>query len=151
MIIGNEEDFTAALGFEVKGMDEHYSKLDPTNFKKMITEAVKMFPNFKVVATTLRNAKTASVNDWGAIIYAGGEFHDATLRPDLEILDRVGGGDSFASGLIYGLMEGKSAKEAVNYGAAHGALAMTTAGDTTTASLKDVEKVMKGGAARVDR
>jgi 2-dehydro-3-deoxygluconokinase len=151
VMIGNEEDFTAALGFEVKGMDEHYSKLDPTNFKKMITEAVKMFPNFKVVATTLRNAKTATVNDWGAIIYAGGEFHDATLRPGLEILDRVGGGDSFASGLIYGLMEGKTAQEAVNYGAAHGALAMTTPGDTTTASLKEVEKVMKGGGARVDR
>jgi 2-dehydro-3-deoxygluconokinase len=117
----------------------------------MITEAVKMFPNFKVVATTLRNAKTATVNDWGAIIYADGEFHDATLRPDLEILDRVGGGDSFASGLIYGLMEGKTAQEAVNYGAAHGALAMTTPGDTTTASLKEVEKVMKGGGARVDR
>jgi 2-dehydro-3-deoxygluconokinase len=151
VMLGNEEDFTAALGFEVKGMDEHYSKLDPTNFKKMIAEAVKMFPNFKVVATTLRNARTATVNDWGAIIYADGEFHDATLRPDLEILDRVGGGDSFASGLIYGLMEGKTAQEAVNYGAAHGALAMTTPGDTTTAGLKEVEKAIKGGGARVDR
>ena len=124
---------------------------DPTNFRKMITEAVKMFSNFKVVATTLRNAKTASVNDWGAIIYADGEFHDATLRLDLEIYDRVGGGDSFASGLIYGLMEGKTAAEAVNYGAAHGALAMTTPGDTTTASLKEVEKCIRGGGARVDR
>ncbi|HUW19098.1 MAG TPA: sugar kinase [Sedimentisphaerales bacterium] len=151
VMIGNEEDFTAALGFEVRGLDEHYSKLDPTNFKKMITEAVKAFPNFKVVATTLRNAKTASVNDWGAIVYADGQFHDAMLRLDLEIYDRVGGGDSFASGLIYGLMEGKTAQEAVNYGAAHGALAMTTPGDTTTASLKEVEKVMKGGGARVDR
>jgi 2-dehydro-3-deoxygluconokinase len=91
------------------------------------------------------------MNDWGAVIYADGEFHDATLRPDLEIYDRVGGGDSFASGLIYGLMEGKTPHEAVNYGAAHGALAMTTPGDTTTASLKEVEKVMKGGGARVDR
>jgi 2-dehydro-3-deoxygluconokinase len=151
VMLGNEEDFTAALGFEVKGLDEHYSKLDVTNFKKMITEAVKMFPNFKVVATTLRNAKTASVNDWGAIIYTDGQFYDATLRMDLEIYDRVGGGDSFASGLIYGLMEDKTAVEAVNYGAAHGALAMTTPGDTTTASLKEVEKVMKGGGARVDR
>lgn len=153
VMIGNEEDFTSALGFEVKGLDEHCSKLDPANFKKMMSEAVKMFGNFKVVASTLRNAKTATVNDWGAVIYDVGanEFHDATLRADLEIYDRVGGGDSFASGLIYGLMEGKSAQDAVNYGAAHGALAMTTAGDTTTASLKEVEKVMKGGGARVDR
>lgn len=151
VMLGNEEDFTAALGFEVKGLDKGYSKLDPTNFKRMIEEAAKEFPNFKVVATTLRNAKTASVNDWGAVIYADGQFHDATLRPDLEILDRVGGGDSFASGLIYGLMEGKTPEEAVNYGAAHGALAMTTPGDTTMASLSEVEKVMKGGSARVDR
>jgi len=151
VMLGNEEDFTAALGFEVPGLDEHYSKLDPTNFKKMITEAAKAFPNFKVVATTLRNAKTATVNDWGAVIYADGRFHDATLRENLEILDRVGGGDSFASGLIYGLMEGKTAAEAVNYGAAHGALAMTTPGDTTTAALKEVEKVIAGASARVDR
>ncbi len=151
VMLGNEEDFTAALGFKVKGTGESYSKLDPTNFKKMIEQVTSEFPNFKVVATTLRNAKTASVNDWGAIIYADGEFHDATLRTDLEIYDRVGGGDSFASGLIYALMEGKTPDEAVNYGAAHGALAMTTPGDTTTASLREVEKVMGGGGARVDR
>jgi 2-dehydro-3-deoxygluconokinase len=150
-MLGNEEDFTAALGYKVEGLDKSYSKLDPTNFKKMIATVVKDYPNFKVVATTLRNAKTATVNDWGAVIYAGGEFHDALLREDLEIYDRVGGGDSFASGLIYGLMEGKSAAEAVNYGAAHGALAMTTPGDTTTAGLKEVEKIMAGGGARVDR
>jgi 2-dehydro-3-deoxygluconokinase len=137
VMLGNEEDFTAALGFEVKGTGRSFSRLDPTNFKKMIEQVVKEFPNFKVVATTLRNAKTASVNDWGAIIYADGEFHDATL--------------SFASGLIYALMEGKTPAEAVNYGAAHGALAMTTPGDTTTASLREVEKVIKGGGARVDR
>jgi 2-dehydro-3-deoxygluconokinase len=151
VMLGNEEDFTAALGFEVKDLDESYSALDPTNFKKMIKEAVKEFPNFKVVATTLRNAKTASVNDWGAVMYADGQFYDATLRENLEIYDRVGGGDSFASGLIYALMEGRPAAEAVEYGAAHGALAMTTPGDTTTASLKEVEKVVKGAAARVDR
>ncbi len=151
VMLGNEEDFTAALGYKVEGLDEGYSKLDPTNFKKMIARVVKDYPNFKAVATTLRNAKTATVNDWGAVIYAGGEFHDAILRENLEIYDRVGGGDSFASGLIYGLMEGKSAAEAVNYGAAHGALAMTTPGDTTTAGLKEVEKVMAGGGARVDR
>ncbi len=151
VMIGNEEDFTAALGFDVKGLDKSFSKLDPTNFKKMIEAAVKEFPNFKAVATTLRNAKTASVNDWGAVLYMDGQFHDAILRENLEIYDRVGGGDSFASGLIYGLMEGKDPSAAVNYGAAHGALAMTTPGDTTTASLSEVEKVMKGGGARVDR
>lgn len=151
VMLGNEEDFTAALGFEVKGLDQGYSKLDPANFKKMIEAAVKEFPNFRVVATTLRNAKTASSNDWRAVVYAGGEFHNATLREDLDIYDRVGGGDSFASGLIYALMEGRNAQEAVNYGAAHGALAMTTPGDTTTASLAEVEKVRKGGGARVDR
>jgi 2-dehydro-3-deoxygluconokinase len=151
VMIGNEEDFTAALGFEVEGLDEHCSKLDPSNFKKMIQTAVGQFPNFKAVATTLRNAKTASRNDWGAILYMDGQFHEAILRPDLEILDRVGGGDSFASGLIYGIMEGKTPQQAVNYGAAHGALAMTTPGDTSMATLKEVEAVMKGGSARISR
>ena len=151
VMIGNEEDFSACLGYEVEGLDEGCSKLDPTNFKKMIGEAVKEFPNFEVVATTLRNAKTATVNDWGAVMYADGEFYDSVLREDLEILDRVGGGDSFASGLIYGLMEDKSPDEAVNYGAAHGAIAMTTMGDTTTASLKEVERILKGGTARIAR
>ena len=151
VMIGNEEDFTAALGFEVEGLDEHCSKLDPSNFKKMIQKAVAQFPNFKAVATTLRNAKTATRNDWGAILYMDGKFYEAILRPDLEILDRVGGGDSFASGLIYGLMEGKSPEQAVNYGAAHGALAMTTPGDTSMATLKEVEAVMKGASARISR
>jgi 2-dehydro-3-deoxygluconokinase len=151
VMMGNEEDFTACLGLEVPGLDEHISKLDPSNFKKMILEAVKQFPNFKAVATTLRNAKTASINDWGAILYTEGRFYEAMLRENLEILDRVGGGDSFASGLIYGLMEGKSGDEAVNCGAAHGALAMTTPGDTTTASLDEVKKAMQGATARVDR
>jgi 2-dehydro-3-deoxygluconokinase len=151
VMLGNEEDFTAALGFEVKGVDKSFSTLDPTNFKRMIETAVKEFPNFKVVATTLRNAKTATRNDWGAVMYANGQFYDATPRPDLEIYDRVGGGDSFASGLIYALMEGKSPEQAVNYGAAHGVLAMTTPGDTTTATLKEVEKAMKGAGARVER
>jgi len=151
VMLGNEEDFTAALGFEVKGLDKGFSQLDPTNFRTMIDTAVKEFPNFKVVATTLRHARTATRNDWGAVMYAGGQFYEATPRPDLEIYDRVGGGDSFASGLIYALMEGKSPEQAVNYGAAHGALAMTTPGDTTTATLSEVEKAVKGAGARVDR
>jgi 2-dehydro-3-deoxygluconokinase len=151
VMIGNEEDFSAALGFKVEGLDEGCSKLDPANFKRMIGQAVKTFPNFAAVATTLRNAKTATVNDWGAILYMDGQFYDAVLRENLEIYDRVGGGDSFASGLICGLMAGKTPVEAVNYGAAHGALAMTTPGDTTTASLAEVERVMKGASARIAR
>ena len=151
VMIGNEEDFTAALGFAVPGLDEHISKLDPGNFKKMIAEVVKMYPNFQAVATTLRNAKTASVNDWGAILWTGGEFYEAPLRENLEIYDRVGGGDSFASGLAYGFLAGKTPQQAVEYGAAHGAMAMTTPGDTSMATLKEVESVMKGKGARVVR
>jgi len=151
VMLGNEEDFTACLGFEVEGVDEHLSKLDVQSFRRMIERAVKEFPNFKVVATTLRNAKTATVNDWGAVCYAGGELYQSSTRENLEIFDRVGGGDSFASGLIYGLLAGKGPQYAVECGAAHGALAMTTPGDTTMATLAEVERVMKGGSARVAR
>jgi 2-dehydro-3-deoxygluconokinase len=151
VMIGNEEDFTACLGFEVEGLDEHLSKLDVGNFRKMIERAVGEFPNFKVVATTLRNAKTATVNDWGAVCYAGGELYQSQTRENLEIFDRVGGGDSFASGLIYGFLAGRGPQWAVECGAAHGALAMTTPGDTTMATLSEVERVMKGGGARVAR
>jgi 2-dehydro-3-deoxygluconokinase len=151
VMIGNEEDFTACLGFEVEGLDEHISKIDPANFKKMIAQAVKAFSNFKVAATTLRNAKTASFNDWGAVIYAGGQFYEAPLRENLEIYDRVGGGDGFASGLAYGFLEGKGPQAAVEYGAAHGALAMTTPGDTSMVNVKEVEAIMKGKGARVIR
>jgi 2-dehydro-3-deoxygluconokinase len=151
VMIGNEEDFTAALGFQVPDMDEHISKLDPANFRKMIAEVVTMYPNFKAVATTLRNAKTATLNDWGAILWTADAFHEAPLRENLEIYDRVGGGDSFASGLAYAFLAGKTPQEAVQYGAAHGALAMTTPGDTSMASLKEVEAAMKGKGARVIR
>ena len=151
VMIGNEEDFTACLGFEVEGLDEHHSKLDVGNFRKMIERAVGDFDNFKVVATTLRNAKTATVNDWGAVCYSGGELYQSQTRENLEIFDRVGGGDSFASGLIYGFLTGRGPQWAVECGAAHGALAMTTPGDTTMATLSEVERVMKGGGARVAR
>lgn len=151
VMIGNEEDFTAALGFAVEGLDEHHSKLEVENFRRMIEKAVGEFPNFKIVATTLRNAKTATINDWGAVCYSAGELYQAPLRENLEILDRVGGGDSFASGLIYGLLTGKDPQWSVECGAAHGALAMTTPGDTTMATLAEVERVMKRGTARVDR
>ena len=132
-------------------MDEHLSALDPQNFARMIETAVAAFPNFKVVATTLRNARTATVNDWGAVLWHGGKLYAAPNRDGLEILDRVGGGDSFASGLIYGFLAGKDPQWAVECGAAHGALAMTTPGDTTMATLAEVERVMKGGTARVQR
>ncbi len=151
VMIGNEEDFTACLGFEVPGLDENLSRLETESYKRMIREAVNTYPNFRVVATTLRTVKSATVNSWGGICYYRGEFHQATHREDLEILDRVGGGDSFASGLIYGFLTTGDPKEAVEYGAAHGALAMTTPGDTSMATLAEVEKVKGGGSARVER
>jgi 2-dehydro-3-deoxygluconokinase len=151
VMIGNEEDFTACLGFEVEGVDEDLSNLQVESFKKMINMAVGRFPNFKVTGTTLRTVKTAGINHWGAICWADGGFYQAPMRENLEIFDRVGGGDSFASGMIYGLMTFADPQMAVNYGAAHGALAMTTPGDTTMASLKEVEKIVGGGGARVDR
>ncbi len=151
VMIGNEEDFTACLGFEVEGVDEQLGNLEVAAFRRMIERAVAAYPNFRVTATTLRAVKSATRNDWGAICWAGGRFHEAPNRPDLEILDRVGGGDSFASGLIYGLMQYGDAQRAVEYGAAHGALAMTTPGDTSMASLKEVEGLVKGASARVQR
>ncbi len=153
VMLGNEEDFTAALGLEVEGLDlnRQLSKLEVANFQKMIGRATHEFPNFRVVATTLRHARTATVNDWGAVCFAEDQFYQAPTRENLEILDRIGGGDSFASGLIYGLLSGRGPQWAVDCGAAHGALAMTTPGDTTMATLSEVEKVMKGGTARVDR
>jgi 2-dehydro-3-deoxygluconokinase len=151
VMIGNEEDFTACLGFEVEGADENLLHIDVGAFQKMIQTAVKAFPNFKATATTLRAARTATVNDWAAIAWMDGKFYESRKYPGLEILDRVGGGDSFASGLIYGLMTTGDPQKAVDYGAAHGALAMTTPGDTSMATRAEVEKLMKGGGARVQR
>ena len=151
VMIGNEEDFTASLGFEVEGADHSLSTIDTGAFKKMIGQAVAAYPNFQVVATTLRRVITATRNDWSAICHCGGKFYESRMYPDLEILDRVGGGDSFASGLVYGFLKSNDPQVAVDYGAAHGALAMTTPGDTSMATLKEVEKVMGGGGARVVR
>lgn len=151
VMIGNEEDFTACLGFEIEGNDENLKTLNLDGYKKMINEAAATYPNFKAVATTLRQVKTATVNDWSAICWADGEIYKAAQYDGLEIMDRVGGGDSFASGLVYGLMTFEDAEKAVNYGAAHGALAMTTPGDTTMASLKEVEGIVGGAGARVQR
>ena len=151
VMIGNEEDFTACLGFEVEGNDADLKELNIDGYVKMLGEVCKAYPNFKVIATTLRTVITATENSWKAICYADGQIYHSIEFPALEILDRVGGGDSFASGLIYGLMTYEDAQKAVNYGAVHGALAMTTPGDTSMASLKEVEAKINGGTARVQR
>ena len=151
VMIGNEEDFTASLGFEVEGVDESISEIETDAFKRMIQTAVAEFPNFQVAATTLRRVLTATRNDWSAILWHDGEIYDSQKFPELEILDRVGGGDSFASGLAFGFLEFNDPQQAVNYGAAHGALASTTPGDTSMATRKEVEKVISGAGARVVR
>jgi 2-dehydro-3-deoxygluconokinase len=151
VMIGNEEDFTASLGFEVEGVDHAISEIETGAFKRMIETAVKEFPNFKVAATTLRRVITATKNDWSAICWHDGKFYDSRKYPELEILDRVGGGDSFASGLAFGFLEFNCPQKAVEYGAAHGALASTTPGDTSMATRAEVEKQIKGGGARVVR
>jgi 2-dehydro-3-deoxygluconokinase len=117
----------------------------------MIASAVKQYPGFKVVATTLRRVISATRNDWSAILWHDGTFHESRKYPELEILDRVGGGDSFASGLQFGFLQFNDAQKAVDYGAAHGALASTTPGDTSMATRKEVEKQVSGGGARVVR
>jgi 2-dehydro-3-deoxygluconokinase len=150
VMIGNEEDFSAALGFEVPGMDENLTHIETAGFQRMIETVLKEFP-FSVVATTLRKATTASRNDWGALGYADGAFYEAQNRKDLEIYDRVGGGDGFASGLIYGFLTGQPPQWSVECGAAHGALAMTTPGDTTMATLPEVLHLMQGKSARIAR
>ena len=151
VMIGNEEDFTACLGFEVEGVDASISQVESAAFKAMIERAVSEFPNFKVAATTLRRVITATKNDWSAVLWHDGSFYDSRMYPELEILDRVGGGDSFASGLIFGFLEFNDQQQAVDYGAAHGALASTTPGDTSMATRKEVEKQIAGGGARVVR
>ena len=152
VMIGNEEDFTASLGFEVEGMDEDLATLDVDAFAAMIEKAAAAYPNFKVIGTTMRTVHSATINDWGAIAWSRSTgVVQATHRERLEILDRVGGGDSFASGLIYGLLTGEPLQTAVEYGAAHGALAMTTPGDTTMVTKAEVLKLAGGGGARVER
>ena len=151
VMLGNEEDFTSALGFEVAGLDQDHSGLDPASFQRMIKKVIQDFPTLALIATTLRDATTATLNDWGAMCYYDGDFYEARVRENLEIYDRVGGGDSFASGLIYGFLSGKDPQWSVECGAAHGALAMTTPGDTTMATVAEVLQVMKAQTTRIAR
>lgn len=151
VMIGNEEDFTACLGLEIPGNDSNFQELNLEGYHRMMEEAVKEYPNLKLVATTLRSVKSAGINDWSAICWSDGVIYHAAEYDHLEIYDRVGGGDSFASGLVYGLMTFDDPQKAVDYGAAHGALAMTTPGDTSMANLKEVENLINGTGARVQR
>ncbi len=152
VMLGNEEDFTACLGFRAPGTAEDLSHLEVAGFKAMLSQVVESYPDLAVVATTLRTVRTATVNDWAAMAWSSAEgFVQAVPRVGLEILDRVGGGDSFASGLVYGLLQNKSLAEAVELGAAHGALAMTTPGDISMATLQEVEAEAAGAGARVQR
>lgn len=151
VLLGNEEDFTACLGVEVRGFRPAAPKIEVKAFQQMIGGVVKSYPKLKAAATTLRAVKSACRNDWGAVCWAGEGFYQAINREDLEILDRVGGGDSFASGFIYGLLQFNDPQKAVDYGAAHGLLAMTTPGDTSMASLKEVEALISGSSARIQR
>jgi 2-dehydro-3-deoxygluconokinase len=152
VMIGNEEDFTACLGFDVEGVDASLAELDVAGFEAMLDQVAATYPNLKVIATTLRTVRSATVNDWGAVGWsAGSGVVRATHRPALEILDRVGGGDSFASGLIAALLESLDLEEAIEWGAAHGALAMTTPGDTSMASKAEVLRLVRGAGARVLR
>jgi 2-dehydro-3-deoxygluconokinase len=145
-------DVMFGSGFDfVEESAEPVSGIDPAGVRKMIAADVAQFPNFRVVATTLRNARSANINDWGALLHAGGAFYEVPVRENLEIYDRIGGGDGFASGVIHAFLDGKDPQAAVEYGAAHGALAMTTPGDTSMANLREVEAIMAGRDAGVIR
>jgi len=150
LLLGNEEDFSAMLGVEIKGVGEDFAELPIASYEAMLREVAAAYPNLKLIATTLRTAHTASRNAWGAMaLYQDQIVH--VPQTDIDIYDRVGGGDSFASGLIYGMLAAKPIEWALGCGVAHGALAMTTPGDTSMATLAEVERVMKGGSARIAR
>jgi len=151
VLLGNEEDFSAALGFQLDGISESHTDLDVASYESLHAEVLAGYPNLAVVATSLREARSATVNDWSGVCSSREEFVVGPQMRGLEIFDRVGGGDSFASGLIYGMLEGADLETALAYGVAHGALAMTTPGDTSMASLAEVRHVMRGGAPRVVR
>jgi 2-dehydro-3-deoxygluconokinase len=147
VLFGHEGDLSAVL-CDASNSVSWYSR---DSYAEMAARIASEFPNIKVIATTVRRPKTANRNDWAAFAYAGGEVAESISFNDLEIFDRVGGGDSFAAGLIYGLMEGRGIAWALDCGVAHGALAMTTPGDSSMATLPEVERLMQGGSAGVQR
>jgi 2-dehydro-3-deoxygluconokinase len=151
VLIGNEEDFSAGLGFELDGVDENLSELDPAVYERLLEQVLDRIPSLSIVASTLRQVRTATINDWSAVCHTRAAFHTGPWMDGLEVHDRVGGGDSFASGFFYGLMTGADIDTALAYGVAHGALAMTTPGDTSMATLREVERIVAGGSARVVR
>jgi len=150
LLLGNEEDFSAMLGVNIKGVNEDFAELPIEGYSEMLREVASLYPNLKMIASTLRSVRSATVNAWGAIALYEDKIVHVPQR-DVEIFDRVGGGDSFASGLVYGLLAGKGIEWAVRCGVAHGALAMTTPGDTSMATLPEVERIIKGGSARIAR
>lgn len=152
VLVGNEEDFEACLGITNPRIDASLSDLDPAAYRELVLQVAEEFPRLSVIGVTLRSVRSATSNDWGAMVWHRERgFADATLRPGLEIFDRLGGGDSFASGLFYGLMALDDLQQAVELGAANGALAMTTPGDVTTATLAEIQALAGGANARVQR
>ncbi|MCF7709417.1 MAG: sugar kinase [Verrucomicrobia bacterium] len=151
VLIGNEEDFQKVLGFEVEGVDENLSELPIENYKRMVEKVVEAYPNIKAVCTTLREVKSGLINNWSGILWYDGQFFEARKFENLEIEDRVGGGDGFSSGIAYGFLNGMSPKDIVDFGAAHGALLQSTRGDTSQVTLDEVQHTMKGGSARIKR
>lgn len=151
VLIGNEEDFQKVLGFEVEGTDANLQHLPIENYKNMVERVVKAYPHIKAVCTTLREVKSGLINNWGGILWHDGKFHEARQFNDLEIEDRVGGGDGFSSGVAYGFLSGLSPQQVVDFGAAHGALLQTTRGDTSQVTLDEVLHVAGGGSARIQR
>ncbi len=150
LLLGNEEDFSAMLGVHIKGVGDDFAELPIAGYEEMLREVAALYPNLKLIATTLRTAHSAGRNAWGALALSEDKIVHVPQR-DIDIYDRVGGGDSFASGLLYGLLAGRPVDWAVRCGVAHGALAMTTPGDTSMATLAEVERAMKGGSARIAR
>ncbi len=151
VLIGNEEDFLKVLGMKVEGVTEDFRGLESAGYRKMVEQVVKAHPHLEAVGTTLREVVSGLVNHWSAILWFEGKFHESRRYENLEIEDRVGGGDGFAGGVIHALLAGKGPQDAVEWGAAHGALAQSTRGDSSMVTLEEVEHVVKGGSARIKR
>jgi 2-dehydro-3-deoxygluconokinase len=151
VLIGNEEDFQKVLGFEVEGTDEHLKKLPIEGYKKTVEKVVATYPHIRAVGTTLREVVSGLVNNWSAIMMYDGQFYHSRRYENLEIEDRVGGGDGFCSGFVYGLLHGMTPQECVEMGAAHGALLQSTRGDTSMVTMEEIKHVMGGGSARIQR